>query len=49
MPPAALAVIRDEHRSLTALLQSLQFLVRNIRERGVEPDFDLFSLILDYI
>ncbi len=47
--PAALSVIRDEHRSLVAVLQGLQFLVRDIRDRGVEPDFDLFSLILDYI
>ena len=47
--PAALSVIRDEHRSLVAVLQALQFLVRDIRDRGVEPDFDLFSLILDYI
>lgn len=49
MPPVALAVIRDEHRALTAVLQALQSLARDIRERGVEPDFDLFSLILDYI
>ena len=47
--PAALSVIRDEHRSLVAVLQGLQFLVRDIRDRGVEPDFDLFSLIVDYI
>jgi len=47
--PTALAVIRDEHRSLVAVLQGLQFLVRDIRDRGVEPDFDLFSLIVDYI
>jgi hemerythrin-like domain-containing protein len=47
--PTALAVIRDEHRSLVAVLQGLQFLVRDIRDRGVEPDFDLFSLIVDYV
>jgi hemerythrin-like domain-containing protein len=49
MPPAALSIIRDEHRSLVAVLQGLQFLVRDIRDRGVEPDFELFTLILDYI
>jgi hemerythrin-like domain-containing protein len=48
MPPSALAIIRTEHRSLTAVLQALQYLVRDVRDRGVEPDFDLLSLILDY-
>lgn len=47
--PAALSVIRDEHRSLIAVLQGLQLLVRDIRDRGAEPDFDLLSLILDYV
>lgn len=47
--PAALSVIRDEHRSLVAVLQGLQSLVRDIRDRGAGPDFDLFSLIVDYI
>ena len=49
MPPAALSIIRDEHRSLVAVLQGLEFLVRDIRDRGVAPDFELFTLILDYI
>ncbi len=49
MPPAALSIIRDEHRSLVAVLQGLQFLVRDIRDRGVQPDFELFTLIIDYI
>ena len=47
--PAALSIIRDEHRSLVAVLQGLQFLVRDIRDRGIEPDFELFTLIIDYI
>ncbi len=49
MPPAALSIIKDEHRSLVAVLQALQHLVREVRDRGLEPDFDLFSLILDYV
>ena len=49
MPPAALSIIKDEHRSLVAVLQGLQFLVRDIRDRGVQPDFELFTLIIDYI
>jgi hemerythrin-like domain-containing protein len=49
MAPAALSIIRDEHRSLVAVLQGLQFLVRDVRDRGVAPDFELFTLILDYI
>jgi hemerythrin-like domain-containing protein len=49
MAPAALSIIRDEHRSLVAVLQGLQFLVRDVHDRGVTPDFELFTLILDYI
>jgi hemerythrin-like domain-containing protein len=49
MSPVALSIIRDEHRSLVAVLQGLQFLVRDVRDRGVAPDFELFTLILDYI
>lgn len=49
MAPVALSIIRDEHRSLVAVLQGLQFLVRDIRDRDVAPDFELFTLILDYI
>lgn len=49
MASAALSIIRDEHRSLSAVLQGLEFLVRDIRDRGVAPDFELFTLIIDYI
>ena len=32
-------IIRDEHRSLSAVLHGMAHLVREIRERGVAPDF----------
>jgi len=41
MASAALSIIRDEHRSLAAGLRGLEFLVRDIRDRGIEPDFEL--------
>jgi hemerythrin-like domain-containing protein len=47
--PVAPSIIREEHRSLTAVTQSLGFLAGDARERGLEPDYELFTLILDYI
>ena len=49
MPHPALSIIAAEHRSLAAVLSSLQFLIQDIRGRGIEPDFELLSVILDYI
>jgi hemerythrin-like domain-containing protein len=40
------SVIRAEHRSLSAVLWSLNYLAR---EAGTEPDFELLSLMIDYI
>jgi hemerythrin-like domain-containing protein len=45
----ALSIIREEHRSLSAVTQSLGFLAREALERGLEPDYELFTVILDYI
>jgi hemerythrin-like domain-containing protein len=45
----ALSIIREEHRSLSAVTQSLGLLAREARDRGLEPDYELFTLILDYI
>ncbi len=45
----ALSIIREEHRSLSAVTQSLSLLAREARDRGREPDYELFTLILDYI
>lgn len=47
--PIAPSIIRAEHRSLTAVTQSLRLLAGDARERGLEPDGELFTLILDYI
>lgn len=45
----ALSIIREEHRSLSAVTQSLRLLAREARAGGGEPDYELFTLILDYI
>ena len=45
----ALSIIREEHRSLSAVTQTLRLLVREASGRGVELDYELFTLILDYI
>lgn len=47
--PKALAIIRDEHRSLAAILNGLDYLVEEIREGRMDPDFTLFSAMLHYI
>jgi nucleotide-binding universal stress UspA family protein/hemerythrin-like domain-containing protein len=46
---APLAIIRDEHRSLAAVLHSLEFLVREAREQGKAPSFELLAAMLYYI
>ena len=45
----ALSIIREEHRSLSAVTRSLRTLARDARDRGLAPDYELFTLILDYI
>jgi hemerythrin-like domain-containing protein len=45
----ALAIIREEHRSLSAVTRSLRILAREVRDRGQALDYELFTLILDYI
>ncbi len=46
---AALAMIRDEHRTLSALLHAMKHLVREIGTHRVEPDFALLRAMLYYI
>ena len=46
---SALTVIRGEHRSLAAVLDGLRYLVHEIREGRIEPDFQLLFAMLDYI
>jgi branched-chain amino acid transport system ATP-binding protein len=45
----AIQIIEDEHRSLAAVLHGLLYLVREIRLRGVAPDFELLGAMLQYI
>jgi nucleotide-binding universal stress UspA family protein/hemerythrin-like domain-containing protein len=53
LPPAhsraPLAIIRDEHRSLAAVIHGLEFLVRQARETGAPPSFPLLKATLHYI
>lgn len=45
---AAVAVIKHEHRSITAVVRALEYLARNIAA-GDEPDYEVLTVILDYI
>jgi hemerythrin-like domain-containing protein len=42
-------ILRDEHRSLAAVVQAMQFLVREIQEKGRTPEFRLLHAMLYYI
>jgi nucleotide-binding universal stress UspA family protein/hemerythrin-like domain-containing protein len=46
---APLAIIRDEHRSLAAVIHGLEFLVREARIRGTPPSFPLQHAMLRYV
>lgn len=45
----ALTIIQDEHRSLGAVLHGLRFLVREMQEKGMPPDFKLLWAMLYYM
>ncbi|MDP1527364.1 MAG: hemerythrin domain-containing protein [Rhodocyclaceae bacterium] len=45
----ALAIIHDEHRALSAVLHGLRFLVRDMREKHVAPDFKLLWAMIYYM
>ncbi len=45
----ALTIILDEHRSMAAITHGLRFLVREMREKGTEPDSKLLWAMLYYI
>lgn len=45
----AATIIRDEHRSLGAVVHAMQFLVREIRGKGHAPDYRLLHAMLYYI
>lgn len=46
---SAIAIIKDEHRSLAAVTHGLRYLVRQAREAGASPDFRLLRAALHYI
>ncbi|MGE5089146.1 MAG: hemerythrin domain-containing protein [Candidatus Levyibacteriota bacterium] len=45
----AIDVILDEHRSLAAVLHGMLYLVRDIRDHGSAPNFDLLGAMVYYI
>jgi len=45
----ALEIIKDEHRSMGAVIKGLQGQVAAARQAGGEPDYHLFGAMLDYI
>ena len=45
----AIGIIQDEHRSLAAVLHGMLYLVRDIREHGSAPNFDLLGAMVYYI
>ncbi len=49
MKHEAATILRDEHRSLGAVVHALQFLVREIHDKGRTPDFRLLHAMLYYI
>jgi hemerythrin-like domain-containing protein len=45
----AVRILRDEHRSISAVLQSLQHLARMAQDRALRPDFAVFRAMIYYI
>lgn len=46
---AAIGLIRDEHRTLSALLHAMKHLVREIRAARLAPDFRLLRAMVYYV
>jgi hemerythrin-like domain-containing protein len=45
----AICIIHDEHRAIAAVLHGMLYLVREIRDRGAKPNFDVFGAMIYYI
>ncbi len=45
----AIRIIRDEHRSMAAVLHGMLYLVREIAEHGTKPDFNVLGAMIYYI
>lgn len=48
MTPDAIQIIKDEHLAISAVLYSLRYLIKEMRN-GAQPNFPLLKAILDYI
>lgn len=42
-------IIRNEHRRLAAVIHCLTGVLDDIEQRGLEPDFELFESVLEYL
>jgi hemerythrin-like domain-containing protein len=49
VPAQAIAIIRDEHRSLAAVLHAWQHLFKDAQTRNVRPDAKLMKAMVHYI
>ena len=45
----AIQTIRDEHRSISAVLDALKQLAKDAEDSGVEPRFEVFRAMIYYI
>lgn len=45
----ALTIILDEHRSLASVIHGLRFLIREMKEKGKEPNFKLLWAMVFYV
>lgn len=45
----ATSIIKDEHRSMAAVINGLEYLIGEIKENRTSPDFTLLGAMLDYI
>ena len=45
----SIRIIKDEHRSIAAVLHGMLYLVRQIRENGAKPNFAVFGAMLYYL
>ncbi len=45
----AIRILRDEHRSIAAVLHALQHLAKVVRDSGTRPRFDVFRAMIHYI
>lgn len=49
MKTEAIQIIKDEHSAISSVLYTLRYLVIQMRESGMVPNFPLLRAILDYI